>query len=156
MSAVMDKFAKTASKVDVMVTADRGTDGELIKWSYQATFGSGSGGSNNKNTMKFPKDSGAHPIDFALTDNTGYGLAFYTDPTKAMWAVAGTTCPTGAGDAGGEIQYLHVKNGVLSIINKNKTAGDICYALRFEGELQLLVPPYVYDPIMQNGGDGGR
>ena len=144
-----------ASKVVVMVTGSPGTEGRLVDWSYDANFDPGSSGSNNKDTMKFPYKSGAHRIEFSLTDNTGFGLSFYTDATQAMWAVTGTTCPTGAGDAGGEIQYLSVKDGVLTVINKNKDPGDLCYALRFDGQPQLLVPPYVYDPIMNNGG-GGR
>ena len=150
-----EQQSRMASQVDVTVTADRGTDGELIKWSYDAKFHPGSSGSSGKNVMNFPQGSGAHRIDFALTDNSGYGLTFYSDPEQAMWVAVGTACPTQAGDGGGEIQFLHVNKGVLSVINKNHNPGDLCYALRFSGQPQLLVPPYVYDPIMNNGG-GGR
>ncbi len=146
---------RVASQVDVTVTADPGTEGRLVDWSYSADFHPGSSGSNSKNVMKFPFGSGAHRVEFALTDNTGFGLSFYTEPTDAMWAVKGTACPTGAGDAGGEIQYLNVQKGVLAVINKNKDTGDLCYALRFDGKAQQSVRPYVYDPIMSNGG-GGR
>lgn len=143
-----------ASSVDVMVTAKPGTDGRLVDWSYVAKFHPGSSGSSTKNEMHFPKDSGAHRIEFALTDQTGFGFSFYTDPTEAMWAVKGSACPTSAGHANREIQYLNVKDGVLAIINKNKTRGELCYVLRFEGlpQPQKSVPPYVYDPIMINGG----
>lgn len=150
-----EQHSRMAGKVDVMVTADPGTGGELVNWTYEAKFHPGSGGSNGKNVMKFAKGSGAHRIDFTLTDNTGYGLAFYDTPEEAMWVATGTSCPPpgpGDGDGGGEIQFLHVKKGVLSVINKNHNPGDLCYALRFDGQPQLLTPPYVYDPIMNNGG----
>ncbi len=140
-------------KAKVEVIANPGTKGEVVDWEYHARFEQG-GGSNNKDVMKFDKGSGAHQIEFSLTDNTGFDLSFYDDPSEAMWVVQGTHCPTAAGDGDGEIQFVDVKNGRLTVINLNNVAGDLCYALRFNGQPQLLVPPYLYDPIIKNGGGG--
>ncbi len=142
-------------KVKVKVTAKRGTR-ELVDWTYDADFLDG-GGSNNKNKMKFDKGSGPHRITFTLVDETGFGLKFYPDATETMWVAAGASCPTQAGDGGGEILFdrKEVKNE-LTVVNRNENAGELYYALRFDGLVQQvgkqLYPPYVYDPIMDNGG----
>ena len=150
-----------ARKTKVTVTASPGSGNELVAWSYSAKFEDG-GGSNDKktSTMKFDKGSGAHDVTFVLVDDSGFGLAFEQEPTDALWAAAGTACPTGAGNGGGEILFEKTPVGSkLTITNQNQAAGDVAYALRFSGERRAnpakpgsFVPPYVYDPIMSNGG----
>lgn len=156
----MDKSSKSLAdkKTKVKVTADPGTAGRLVDWSYDARFDNGGGSNPSKNVMKFDKDSGSHQIIFTLDDNTGFDLKFYPQPHDAMWVAVGTNCPPPcAGDGGGEILFTCVSQDrdVLTVINRNEAEGDLCYALRFDGKRQLDAPPFVFDPIMTNGG-GGR
>ena len=150
-------------KVKIKVKADPGTEGRLVDWSYTADFEDG-GGSNNDKALKFDKGPGYYRLEFSLDDDTGFDLAFLEEPTEAMWVATGTHCPPpSAGNGGGEIDFELVPVGEkLTVINRNRKAGTLCYDLRFNGKEQAnpekpgtFVPPYVFDPIMINGGGGG-
>ena len=155
--------ARGEKKVKIKVRADPGTDGRLVDWSYEADFENG-GGSGNNRELKFDKGPGFYRMEFSLDDDTDFDLAFLEEPTEAMWVATGTHCPPpGPGDGGGEIDFELVPVGKkLTVINRNKNEGTLCYALRFSGMRQAnpekpgtFVPPYVFDPIMINGGGGG-
>lgn len=161
--AKAEKEIAMEKKVKVKVTADPGTEGRLIDWSYDADF-EGGGGSSNGNEMKFDKGPGYYKIEFSLDDETRFNLDFMEVATDAIWVATGTDCPpAGPGDGGGEILFERDPVGnKLTVINQNINEGMLCYALRFSGIRQpnpkepgTFVPPYVFDPIMNNGGGGG-
>ncbi len=150
-------------KVSIKVRAKPGTEGRLIDWSYDADFENG-GGSSTKRELKFDAGPGVYRIEFSLDDDTDFKLDFLQVATEAIWVATGTNCPPpGPGDGGGEICFERDPVGnKLTIINQNRNKGELCYALRFDGVRQAnpekpgaFVPPYMFDPIMSNGGGGG-
>lgn len=156
--------ASREKKVKIKVTADPGTEGRLVDWSYKASFENGGGSSNGKE-MKFDRGPGYFKLEFALVDNSGFDLAFLQDVADAMWVATGNVCPPpGPGNGGGQIEFEENPVGnKLTVINLNSSEVTLCYALRFSGTKQAdpgqpgaYVPPYVYDPIMINEGGGGR
>lgn len=156
--------ARGEKKVSVKVTARPGTEGRLVDWSYDADFENG-GGTSTKHELKFNEGPGVYRIEFSLVDDTGFDLDFLQVASEAMWVATGTNCPPpGPGNGGGEILFERDPVGnKLTVINQNINEGELCYALRFSGRRQAnpekpgaLVPPYMFDPIMSNGGGGGQ
>ena len=115
------------------------------------------GDSNGKKTpIEIGKGDPATAIHYHLRDETKLKLAFKDDPKQAMW-VATTGCPPpGEGD-GGQISFNSSSKNLLKVSDANSGAEcTLYYMLRFDGDSDgTNAPPYEFDPIIRNGGDGG-
>lgn len=115
------------------------------------------GDSNGKKTpIEIGKGDPATPIQFHLRDETGLKLRFKQDPAQAMW-VATTGCPPPDAGDGGQISFNSSSNNLLRVTDANSGAEcTLFYMLRFDGDASgNNAPPYEFDPIIRNGGDGG-
>jgi hypothetical protein len=114
--------------------------------------------------ITFPRNSGEHDVEFKLDDRTGLNLAFEASGSNAIWFNA-DCCPTSAsGDDKGQIHDRHVETGnkKLKLKNRNSSACNLHYALRFTGNSWTSPggkqhnAPYVYDPEFRNEGGTNR
>jgi len=145
---------------DVQTTANKKTkitvtaaNTNPVTFSMTSNYENG-GGSQKGDRLDFDKGAGAFTLVFSLVDNSGKNLAFYPTPSDAMWVAVGAVCPTGPGNGGGAITFNSVKDGKLTVDNANAIAQDLAFELRFSGNASGGCPPYVYDPVIGNKGDG--
>ena len=143
--------------INVRVTVSKDTDG-TITYNHEWDVG---GGPAKKGKIDVPKDTPPTDIKFHLTDRTGLNLSFYPSPADAFYADLYPNCPKAAGDAG-EFDLndppSKSSNKLLTVLDMNKTACDLKYALRFDGDPYTdkngTYPPFAYDPELRNGGGG--
>ena len=141
----------TNKKTKITVTA---ANTNPVTFSMTANYEDGGGSQDGSNKLKFNQNAGAFTLVLSLVDNSGKHLAFYPNASDAMWVAVGTTCPTAPGNGGGAITFVDVKDGKLTVDNANAIAQDLTFALRFTGDASGTCPPYVYDPVIGNGGVG--
>ena len=130
------------------------------KWKFENEPGDPS----KKGRIDLPFGDTSYKLRFKLRDETGKELKFIDPCEQAMYVAVGTRCPSECGD-GGQIDYRYPWTPhQLTVEDLN--AGDECtlaFTLRFDGERGQQAsdpgrqcPPYEYDPIIKNGGGGGR
>ena len=99
-------------------------------------------------SMKLPKDSGDHAIEFQLQDHSGRGLQF--DPADPIWVDEDCPCPPREGLNSDQLIVTSTSGSVLATINENAgRARDLRYQLNFvakDGSRSEC------DPVIQNGG----
>jgi hypothetical protein len=150
---------KQGPPINVRVTASKDPAGTVV-YSHDWDFG----GPVKGGKIEVPKDTPPTNIKFHLTDRTGLNLKFYPSPSAAFYVDFEPTCPKNAGNAKGEFDLndppSSSSNNLLTVLDMNKTACDLKYALRFDGDPYTdsngTHPPYEYDPDLRNGGGGTR
>lgn len=154
-SMVSDSGVATGPKsVTIDVTADPAPAPTWVTFAMNAKF-PGKGGKQDGDALEFDFGDGPFDLTFSLKDNTKLKLGFLPDVTEAIWVAVGPKCPTRAGDAGGQFKATKSTKLQLSVTNTNGTKQDLCFALRFTGvQSDPSHPPYVFDPIVKNGGGG--
>ena len=144
---------KTAKKVTVGITAIEREDAPWFDYSMVANYHD-KGGKQDHNTLVFDSGAGDFDIDFVLRD-VPPGLMFRSTFAEAFGIAPGTACPAiGAGAAGFSGRVSKDRN-TLFLNNKNDkaSAGDYQFALCFDGPYRdAKHPPFVWDPIIRNGG----
>jgi hypothetical protein len=92
--------------------------------------------------------SGQHRFNFALTDNTGLGVAFSSLDAKDNWS----TCPPPSGDNSQQIVGVSM-NGTSAAFTDNNRGGamDVAYQWNFTCNDSSYLP-ITFDPIIRNGG----
>ncbi len=145
----------TAKKTKVRVLATPLEASPWVHFAMDADYVD-KGGKQEGEKLKFDANAGAFDLTFTLDDKTGLNLAFYPDPADAMWVAAGAGKPTGPGFGNGAIVPVSVSRQKLVVTNANWVAQTLNFVLRFEGTAQSGFPPYVYDPLIVNGGGGNQ
>lgn len=148
----------TAKKVKITVTATNAPAPDYVAFAMSSNYLDG-GGNQNGNSLNFNANTGQFKLEFDLSDRTSspaLGLAFMSNPSDAMWvgAPGASSCPTGPGDGGGAIDFPPNDNAnKLDVTNENLAQANLHFALRFNGNaIGSSQPPYVFDPIISNGG----
>ena len=144
--------------INVRVTASIDPAGD-VTYGHEWDFG---GGPLKYGKIEVPKDTPPTDIKFHFTDRTGLRLSFYPSPSDAFYVDFAPNCPRSAGNAKGEFNLADPpsssSNMRLTVRDMNKTACDLKYALRFDGDpyddKEGHHPPYAYDPELRNGGGG--
>jgi hypothetical protein len=143
--------------INVRVRAFKDQSG-TVDYDYDWDFG----GPPKTGKIDVPQGTPPTDIKFHLKDETSLNLSFYPAPADAFWVAIAPNCPMQSGDAGEfnlKSPPSSSSNNLLTVHDKNKTACDLKYALRFDGDPYTdsngTHPPYKYDPDLRNGG-GGR
>lgn len=140
-------------KATVTITATRLPAAPWVHYEMAAKFPD-KGGSQDGDKLKFDAKEGPFELVFDLDDQTkGLKLGFLPSFAEAMWVAPGTSCPQGPGNGGGAISAGSVNANKLVVNNANAIDETLTFALRFTGiDSPGGFPPYVYDPIIINGG----
>ena len=99
----------------------------------------------------------AHEIVFEIEPDSPKKLRFLDDPADAIWIGTGR-CPDSSCNDGGQITPIAVEAGGARLRVRNANSGDpieLHYVLRFKRTIPLF-KPHKYDPVIRNGGGGGR
>ena len=142
--------------INVRVTATKDASGTVV-YEHEWDFG---GGPAKPGKIVVPEGTPPTDIKFHLTDRTGLNLRFYPSPSDAFYVDFAPNCPRSAGDAKGEFDLgdppSSSSNMQLTVRDMNRTACDLKYALRFDGnphpDKEGYHPPFAYDPELRNGG----
>ena len=159
MSQLQSELSHTSGstkKTKVKVTATSLDAAPWVEFAMDADYPD-AGGKQEGDKLKFDAGAGAFELTFDLHDETKLDLAFYPDASDAIWAVVGTDKPKQGGFANGAIAPVSVANKKLVVTNDNAIAQSLNFILRFTGKAMAGgSPPYVLDPIIQNGGGGNN
>lgn len=150
---VPEHGATTAKKTKVTVKATPLGAAPWVHFAMEADYVD-KGGKQEGEKLKFDANAGSFDLSFNLDDKTDLNLAFYPDPADAMWVAVGTAKPTGPGFGNGAIVPVSVSRQKLVVTNANSVAESLNFILRFYGTAKGDFPPYVYDPLIVNGGGG--
>lgn len=144
----------SAKKTKIKVTASPLNAAPWVDFTMSSDFPDG-GGKQDGSKLNFDAGAGAFELTFELHDETKLDLAFYPDPSDAIWAVVGTAKPNQGGFANGAIDPVSVADKKLVVMNDNSIAQTINFILRFTGTaMSGGFPPFVLDPLIVNGGGG--
>ena len=144
---------KTAKKVTVGITAIEREDAPWFDYSMVANYHD-KGGKQDHNILVFDSGAGDFDIDFVLRD-VPPGLMFRSTFAEAFGIAPGTACPAIGAGAAGFSGRVSKDRTTLFLNNKNDkaSAGDYQFALCFDGpDRDAKHPPFVWDPIIRNGG----
>ena len=136
--------------INVRVTATKDASGTVV-YEHEWDFG---GGPAKPGKIVVPEGTPPTDIKFHLTDRTGLNLRFYPSPSDAFYVDFAPNCPRSAGDAKGEFDLgdppSSSSNMQLTVRDMNRTACDLKYALRFDGnphqDKEGHHPPFADDP----------
>lgn len=144
---------KPAKKVTVGITAIEREDAPWFDYSMVANYHD-KGGKQDHNTLVFDSGAGDFDIDFVLRD-VPPGLMFRATFADAFGIAPGTICPAIGAGAPGFSGRVSKDRTTLFLNNKNEkaSAGDYQFVLCFDGPYRdASHPPFVWDPIIRNGG----
>jgi len=162
------KAKATIKTIKVDVRATENEDGTVQFDSVWRHTG-GKPGVWKSGRIDLPHGPEHYEVTFDLDDKSGKNLKFYgvgagttpDQPDLAMYCQVDGTCPPAMGNADGEIDYIDVDPGKLTVMNFNHKACILKYMLRFDGDAFVTpdgksYPPYEYDPDFRNGGGGSN
>ena len=144
--------------IHVDVHAEQDDRGGVYFW-HEWRFENGPSQGHSK--IEVPRGATDTPIHFHLRDHTNYKLRFWDDSEECMW-ISPVRCPDQKMNDCGQITFPDPKTSpkVLKVQDANSGGEmELNFALSFNGidghphdDPEKWCPPYVYDPIIRNGG----